>query len=62
MFPAQGVPFVPLAADLQEAAPGALGLPEGSLRELIVLEPSYYHIVVGLRGRAPLLRRRLLKY
>ena len=39
VFPAQGVPFVPLAADLQEAAPGALGLPEGSLRELIVLWP-----------------------
>ena len=30
---------MPLAADLQEAAPGALGLPEGSLRELIVLWP-----------------------
>ena len=26
VFPAQGVPFVPLAADLQEAAPGALAL------------------------------------
>ena len=39
VFPAQGVPFVPLAADLQEAAPGALELPEGSLRELIVLWP-----------------------
>ena len=31
VFPAQGVPFVPLAADLQEVAPGALALPEGSL-------------------------------
>ena len=27
VFPAQGVPFVPLAADLQEVAPGALALP-----------------------------------